>query len=177
MFAELLQKPNQKYFIEPIDTFFALSLDTKIKQSDSQLSFQFEQNELIEGSNEQLNVKFCENLLEDDLSYSTEGTSDETESTSGKEKEKSKKKTIKEFIVFSKDSIKKYKDDYVAHIQYQLDLMKSMIYYNNNYKNNQTRIYVSSANKMHNNQYSIQKCPLIYSNMNNDKINEGGIDT
>lgn len=161
MFAKLLQKQNQKYFIEAIDTFFALSLEKKKKQSDAQLLFQFDQSDLIEGSNEQLNVKFCEDLLKDDCSFSTEGTSSEVESIGSKDKDKTRQMSIKGFIVYSEESIQKQKDEYVSNILHQLNLMRkvTMIYYHNMHNNN------SNLSRLKSNVFSSS-----FNVKNNDKV-------
>lgn len=120
MFAELLQKPSQKYLIEAIDAQFDSINEEKKKLIDSQTLSQFNDSDLIEESLEQLNVKFCESLIDqEDSNISTEINSDENESLVG---ERKKIVSINDFMAFTSESLGKFKEKYSLNVQYQIKL-------------------------------------------------------
>ena len=106
MFSELLSNSGEKIFLEAVDQFFDLKLqsegdDSKFFPSEKASQIEFHETE-IEASLENLNVKFCESLddIENDKDSSTEVDSEESMSS-----DLSIKKTLFSTDIFTTNSI------------------------------------------------------------------------
>lgn len=158
MFAELLQQPSQKYLIEAIDAYFDSGEEDKKRSIDPKSLPSFNESDLIEGSLEQINVKFCESLIDqEDSNISTEIESDENESSGG---EKNKIVSINDYMTFTPESLVKFKQDYTLNIQYQFKLYNQYAQMMLSGLMNQKMISNQQASKISNEQEEKNHSPL-----------------
>ena len=129
MFSELLSNSGEKIFIQAIDQFFDLQIQSEGEESnlfpsEKTSPIKFDESE-IEASLENLNVKFCESLdsIENDKDNSTEVDSEESLST-----DLSNKKTICSTDLFniSSDLVSKEKERIKAYYIEQIELVNKI---------------------------------------------------
>ena len=129
MYSELLQNSEEKLLLIAIDQRFinneSLNDEENIKEIKKELDFEKEENSL-EISLENLNVKFCESLdlSDSEKEISTEGDSD---NSSVSENHNKKFLFVNNFINVNKDEIKKIQNkiinEYNYHNKFSQDIL------------------------------------------------------
>ena len=136
MYSELLQNSEEKLLLIAIDQRFInngnINEEENLKEIKKEINFEKEENSL-EISLENLNVKFCESLdlSDSEKEISTEGDSD---NSSVSEQQNKKFLFVNNFINFNKDEIKKIQDKIINeyHNHNKLRDMIKAIFKNNN---------------------------------------------
>ena len=136
MYSELLQNSEEKLLLIAIDQRFInngnINEEENLKERKKEINFEKEENSL-EISLENLNVKFCESLdlTDSEKEISTEGDSD---NSSVSEIQNKKFLFVNNFINFNKDEIKKIQDKIINEYNYHNKLkdMIKAIFKNNN---------------------------------------------